>query len=187
MSLAEKSLMERRSVLKGLAAAAALSAIRPALAQPFRRVRPGDPGWPTPQEWEALKTRVGGTLMPVEPLFGVCRGDQGAAPCHGIEKDIENPFFIGDQAAGTQTSGWLRAWTSAPSVYAVKARHAADVAAALNFARAHNLRVAVKGGGHSYQGTSNAADSLLIWTRAMNDVTLHENFVGTGCEGVVPP
>jgi hypothetical protein len=33
---------------------------------------------------------------------------------------------------------------------------------------------AVKGGGHSYQGTSNAADSLLIWTRRMNAVTRDE-------------
>jgi FAD/FMN-containing dehydrogenase len=37
-----------------------------------------------------------------------------------------------------------------------------DVVAAVNFARAHQLRVVVKGGGHSYQGTSNAPDSLLF-------------------------
>ena len=33
----------------------------------------------------------------------------------------------------------------------------------------HRLRLVVKGGGHSYQGTSNAADSLLVWTRSMYD------------------
>ena len=43
-------------------------------------------------------------------------------------------------------------------------RETADVIAAVNFARENNLRLVVKGGGHSYQGTSNAADSLLIWT-----------------------
>ena len=41
--------------------------------------------------------------------------------------------------------------------------------AAVDFAREHNLRLVVKGGGHSYQGTSNAPDSLLVWTRRMND------------------
>ena len=46
-----------------------------------------------------------------------------------------------------------------------RAHSAADVVAAVNFARDHKLRVVIKGGGHSYQGTSNAADSLLIWTR----------------------
>ena len=177
--------MQRRHVLKGLAAIAALSPIRAAFAAPLQRVRPGDPGWPTVRAWDALKADVGGNLMPVEPLFGACATDRAA--CAEIQRNIDNPFFIGDQAAGTQTSGWLGAWASAPSVYAVKARHAADVAAALTFARCHKLRVAVKGGGHSYQGTSNAADSLLIWTRAMNDVSLHQDFVGAGCEGTIKP
>ena len=45
----------------------------------------------------------------------------------------------------------------------------------------------MKGGGHSYQGTSNAADSLLIWTRHMNAVTLHDAFVGAGCAGSAEP
>ena len=78
-------------------------------------------------------------------------------------------------------------WTSAPSVYAVAARDAADVAAAVNFARDNKLRLVVKGGAHSYQGTSNAADSLLIWTRKMNKVTLHDSFVGKDCSGKVTP
>ena len=74
---------------------------------------------------------------------------------------------------------------SAPSVYAVAAKAAADVAATVNFAREHNLRLVIKGGGHSFLGTSNAADTLLIWTRAMDDITLHEAFVPQGCN--TPP
>jgi len=61
------------------------------------------------------------------------------------------------------------------------------VAAAVNSARDNNLRLVVKGAGHSYQGTSNAADSLLIWMRGMNKVTLHEAFVPQGCEGKIAP
>ena len=38
----------------------------------------------------------------------------------------------------------------------------------------------MKGTGHSYQGTSNAPDSLLVWTRRLNDVTLHEAFTPRG-------
>jgi FAD/FMN-containing dehydrogenase len=79
------------------------------------------------------------------------------------------------------------AWTSQPSVYAVAAENAADVVAAVNFARNHRLRLVVKGGGHSYQGTSNAADSLLVWTRRMNDLTLHDAFVGHGGVGEQSP
>jgi len=57
----------------------------------------------------------------------------------------------------------------------------------VNFAREHKLRVAVKGGGHSYQGTSTAADSLLIWTRGMNAIALHDGFVPTGCQTAPMP
>ena len=48
---------------------------------------------------------------------------------------LKNPWAIGDLAALTQTSGWADAWVSTPSVYAVPARDASDVAAAVNFAR----------------------------------------------------
>ena len=61
------------------------------------------------------------------------------------------------------------------------AESTADVVAAVNFARENNLRLVVKGGGHSYQGTSSSADSLLIWTRRMKAVALHDSFVPMGC------
>ncbi len=98
-------------------------------------------------------------------------------------KSLKNPFFIGDSVALTQTLGWIDAWTSMPSSRAVSASTTHDVVAAINFAREHRLRLVVKGGGHSYQGTSNAADSLLIWTRRMKEIALHDAFVGLGCEG----
>jgi hypothetical protein len=69
----------------------------------------------------------------------------------------------------------------------VAARSTADVVAAVDFARQNNLRLVVKGGGHSYQGTSNAPDSLLVWTRQMRQITLHDAFVGAGCEGHAAP
>ena len=81
----------------------------------------------------------------------------------------------------------MDAWTPTPSVYAVAVRRAADVVAAVNFARENNLRLVVKGGGHSYQGTSNAADSLLIWTRAMNNISVHVTLVAQGCAGSQAP
>ena len=52
----------------------------------------------------------------------------------------------------------------------------------------HRLRLVVKGGGHSYHGASNAPDSLLVWTRAMEwPVTLQDAFVPRGCEGKYQP
>jgi hypothetical protein len=94
---------------------------------------------------------------------------------------LKNPYHIGDDPALTQTTGWVDAWTSRPSVYAVAAETTQDVAAAINFARDNNLRLVVKGGGHSYLGTSNAPASLLIWTRRINAITLHDDFLPLGC------
>jgi FAD/FMN-containing dehydrogenase len=39
----------------------------------------------------------------------------------------------------------------------------------------------VRGGGHSYTGTSNAADSLLVRTRPMDQIVMHDAFVPRGC------
>ena len=68
------------------------------------------------------------------------------------------------------------------------AASSADVAAAVNFAREHRVRLVVKGGGHSYLGGSNAPDSLLIWTRPnMRAVEVHDRFVPQGAAGLVEP
>ena len=152
-----------------------------------RRVRPSDSFWPSAASWAKLKDDVGGNLIEVHPLFGSCETEPNGAACLDALKNISNPYWIGDQPAGTEISGWLDAWTPSLSAYALKARDAADVAAGVTFARKNNLRLVVKGGGHSYLGTSNAPDSLLIWTRAMNKVTLHDAFVGKGCEGRIAP
>lgn len=108
-------------------------------------------------------------------------------PLTATQEELANPFYIADQAVLTQTSGWLDAWSSAPSAYVVAAATTADVVAAVSFAREHNLRVVIRGGGHSYQGTSNAADSLLIWTRAINEIVLHDAFVPQGCASTHAP
>ena len=176
--------MDRRQLLGGAAAVgfAALptGALHAAAPPPRRRNRPGDPGWPDASAWERLRQAVGGRLIRPEPLTGPCAAASGSDDCARRTKNLLNPYFIGDQPAGTQVSGWLDAWRPAISPYAVAATGAADVAAAVRFARRHDLRLAVKGGGHSYQGTSNAPGSLLIWTRAMKDIELHDAFVPAG-------
>lgn len=93
---------------------------------------------------------------------------------------LANPFYIGDQPGLTQSSGWFEAWRSEPSTYMVAAESSADVAAAVRFARAHNLRLVVKGRGHSYFGASCAPDSLLLWTRKMDAITIHDRFIPAG-------
>ncbi len=182
--------MDRRRFLESAAAAALLSSVCPAFAKStsrFRRVRPSNPAWPSVTDWAKLKQDVGDRLIKVEPLLAACADGTNGTACQDLLKQLKNPYFVGDQPAGTQTAGWVDAWMSAPSAYAVAAKTTADVVAAVNFAREHRLRLVVKGGGHSYQGTSDAPDSLLIWTRAMNGIVLHDAFVGLGCAAAYTP
>jgi FAD/FMN-containing dehydrogenase len=178
----DEDAMKRRALLKASMSAGLLQALplpAPATtASGSGRARPGTPQWPDADAWQALRKQVDGRLL--APASPFARGQGDAVRADALE-GIKNPYFIGDHPALTQTSGWQDAWTAQPSAYAVAARDAGDVAAAVTFARRHNLRLVVKGGGHSYMGASNAPDSLLVWTRAMNAVRLHDAFVAQGC------
>jgi FAD/FMN-containing dehydrogenase len=163
--------MRRRTLLAGSAALACTGLPRPTLgaSEALARVLPGDPAWPTDEDWAALGRNVEGRLR----RLGRARGDHDQAL-------LANPFYVGDQADLTESAGWLDGWTSAPSAYVLRAGTAEDVAAAVSFARARRLRLVVKGGGHSYVGGSNAPGSLLIWTRDMDQVELHDSFTPVG-------
>jgi FAD binding domain/Berberine and berberine like len=144
--------------------------------------------WPSQADWKRLNDAVGGNLIPVDFPLSLLKGDpDGIASKLLLSENLRNPYYVGDQPGLTQTLGWVDAWATRPSVYAVAARNADDIAAAVNFARDNNLRLVIKGGGHSYQGTSNAPDSLLIWTRHMNDIVIHSEFVPQGCERTSQP
>jgi FAD/FMN-containing dehydrogenase len=184
--------MDRRTLLKHslalpfLPLALRVDSLLAAPGQPGRtlpdRVRPGMPGWPGDAEWQALNRQVGGRLsVPRSPFLA-----DPATRAEAIAQ-LQNPFYIGDQPALTQTSGYFQAWDSRPSAWALAAESARDVAAAVNFARRHGVRLVVKGGGHSYQGTSNAPDSLLVWTRRMNQVRMEEAFVPLGAPAGAAP
>jgi FAD/FMN-containing dehydrogenase len=183
--------MKRRTLLQGAGAVGAALGVRRAGAAPAaaassrRRVRPSDPAWPDDVAWQALKRQVGGRLMPIASPLLACASDADA--CARVFAALRNPSYVADNPALTQTSGWADAWTAAPSAYAVAASRTADVVAAVNFARSRNLRLVIKGGGHSYQGTSNAADSLLIWMRPMNAIVLEDAFVADQCSTATQP
>ena len=172
--------MKRRDLLgAGLAlAGAAAMPLAPARATAAGRVRPGAPGWPTEADWAALNQATGGRLSPVT-----------SPKLDGPEAKtlLSNPYYIADQPGLTESSGFLDAWRSSPSAYLVEAHSAADIVAAVTFARAHNLRLVVKGRGHSYLGGSNAPDSLLLWTRHMDGVTVHDAFVPQGSNAAPVP
>jgi hypothetical protein len=181
--------MNRRAFLKG-STAASLFPLRPRrvlASSAMRRVRPSDPGWPSQEAWKRLNDAVDGNLISVDFPINACVSSPQGTDCRALLPNLKNPYYMGDSPGLTQTLGWIDAWTTKPSVYAVAARNANHIVAAVNFARENNLRLVVKGGGHSYQGTSNAPDSLLIWTRHMHDIAIKPDFVPQGCRATDPP
>src|SRR6478735_1604770 len=162
--------MNRRRLLQAAAAAnpllpsliPGLCAPASATSGPMRRVRPGDPAWPSDESWSRLGREVTGRLVKVQSPLTACVAAPSSTRCAQVFEALRNPYYLGDEVGLTQSLGWVDAWTSMPSANAVAAQTTQDVVAAVNFARDLRLRLVVKGGGHSYQGTSNAADSLLI-------------------------
>ena len=134
--------MDRRTFLK----ASSLIALAPrwlsfaSAKRGFRRVRPSDADWPTVSAWKRLGEAVEGNLIPVEFPLDACIKDVEGAGCKDLLPMLKNPYFIGDQPGLTQTLGWVDAWFTKPSVYVVAARNANHIAAAVNFAREHNLQ-----------------------------------------------
>ena len=142
--------MNRRSLLKRVAAFAFMPALFTPLRAaspenaPARRLRPSDPEWPDKASWAKLNEDVGGRLVKVNSPLSACREAPDGRSCGDLFRELKNPYFIGDEVGLTQTAGWMDAWESQPSVYAVAAETTGDVVAAVNFARSNNLRLVVK-------------------------------------------
>jgi hypothetical protein len=144
--------VNRRQLLLGAGTIPLLS-VRPSLmgcanaaaSKILERARPGDPLWPPQSSWDRLNDAVRGRLLKVVSPLDVCRDPSEFAQCDALFKELKNPYYIRDQVNLAQTTGWVDAWTSQPSAYAVAASNARDVVAAVNFARENNLRLVVKG------------------------------------------
>lgn len=117
-----------------------------------------------PVDWNELRVQLKGSLV------------QPGAPIA-----TDDPFLRQDDVSGLQSAGWLDAWQPAQSSYAVVAKDAGDVAAAVKFATAHHQKLVVKGTGHDYLGRSTAPDSLLVWTHELRDIDVIAAYVPHGC------
>jgi FAD/FMN-containing dehydrogenase len=91
-----------------------------------------------------------------------------AADVDELRGQVRGPVFAaGDDGLGAEVAAWNVAVQHTPAV-AVGATCAADVVAAVTWAVAHDLRIAVQATGHGPLG--NAAGSLMITTRRMQGV-----------------
>src|SRR5438477_3116753 len=155
-------------------------------AAPLCRCAPGQPCWPTRDDWQKFGASLRGKLEQPQTPLAPCRSDAAGEACATAIRNSTNPFYLQDQPGGTESTGWLGAWTAASSAYAVVAKDASDVVAAVKFARRSRLRLVIKGTGHDYLGRSNAPDSLLGWTHQMRKVDVRDAFIPQGCGAAEP-
>ena len=137
-------------------------------------LRPHDAGWPDNAAWSALDASLEGKISAdVETPTWWWEDPRLREPqtCAACESD---PYCRLNAAGGTcsQDPACNRGFCQAEAAFNLPQRvaevaSADDVSKVLAFASEHDIQVAVKTTGHSYQGSSTARDSLLIWTRGL--------------------
>ncbi|PBK89036.1 FAD-binding domain-containing protein [Armillaria gallica] len=133
----------------------------------FCRTVPGDPSFPSGEEWDGLNSSISGRLVKAIPSAQFC-------DTHGGCTDAEwtSASFRAD-IPGAMNFGNV-------PLYAILAESVEDVQIAVAFSSTHNLRLAVKASGHDLLGRSTARDSLLISTHKFQNITFAENFTVSG-------
>jgi FAD/FMN-containing dehydrogenase len=96
----------------------------------------------------ALKERVGSRLLDVGAPLAACLAGRDEQECAAALAGLRNPWAIEDDPGAFHTSGWYGAHVSAHSPRVVAAESAADIAAAVDFAREHGAGLVIKGTGH---------------------------------------
>src|SRR5690606_9906597 len=108
-----------------------------------------------------------GATSPEEAMTQTIHSDPGA-----LRSTISGRVFgPGDAGYDTARNLWYGDIDKRPAVIAC-CRSAEDVSAALSFGREHGLEIAVRGGGHAFNGSSCVDDGLMINLSAMNQVTV---------------
>ncbi len=126
---------------------------------PKCKIGPGDPGWPTVEEWNRFNATLGGALLRPVPPSAVCYSGQlyNAAACEFISNSSTRSRMFLDHPAATLTE-WSGGNTciaglnvtgrkceqGAYPVYVINATTVRHIQLGINFARNRNLRLVVK-------------------------------------------
>ncbi|PBK73639.1 FAD-binding domain-containing protein [Armillaria solidipes] len=157
----------------------------------YCRTVPGDPSFPSGEEWNGLNSSVSGRLVKAVPSAQFCN-------MHGGCTDAEwtSASFRADIPGAMNQVNWEQDHESIPPsicqrnstdcgqgnvpLYAILAESVEDVQIGVAFSSIHNLRLAVKASGHDYLGRSTTRNSLLISTHKFQNITFAENFTVSG-------
>jgi FAD/FMN-containing dehydrogenase len=97
----------------------------------------------------------------------------GEATVQELRDSLRGPLFLpGDEGYSEAKALWNGAHDAKQPAMVASATGVADVIAALGFARAHDLTIAVRGGGHSVAGLSTVDGGMLIDLSPMRNVRI---------------
>jgi hypothetical protein len=150
---------------------AALSLAITASASPACKVTPHDAEWPTQSEWASLNSSIDHKLLNTVPVASSCwNGNPFGSPvnCSNVKSDWENaswqsrfpesidyPIFANNSCLPPDTSGYVKdrgCSIGGMPQYILNATSEEQIATALKWAAAHNIRVVIKGTGHDLNG-----------------------------------
>ncbi|KAM0326318.1 hypothetical protein ACHAQA_006918 [Verticillium albo-atrum] len=170
--------------------AAALAAIQGVAAAPAANscyCLPGDACWPKASAWSQFNSTVGGRLVATVPIGSPCHDPTyDAAACAQLQSQWTNPLthipssssvmqtFFANQSCDPFTDRTKPCTLGNYVSYAVDVECSSDVARALKFAKANNLRVVVRNTGHDFLGRSTGAGALAIWTNHLKSIDFQE-------------
>ncbi|KAI8669916.1 hypothetical protein LRP88_01637 [Fusarium phalaenopsidis] len=148
---------------------------------------PGSHDWPSHQTWSRLNESLAGRLLAPPPPGAVCHPGwptYDRDTCPQVQKNWSVYEFHADNPISVMWDHYTN-WTCLPNetypcsasgypAYVVNATKPEHVKLGIDFARKHDIRVAVKNTGHDYLGRSIAPGSLSIWTHHMNEIVYHQ-------------
>ncbi|KAK1590714.1 LOW QUALITY PROTEIN: isoamyl alcohol oxidase [Colletotrichum navitas] len=154
---------------------------------------PGDLFWPSDKEWGRLNSSVSGRLIRAVPPAAPCYTGpaRDAAVCEAVTQGWQSTLFQAAQPIGyvyplnlscplvpfTANASSATCTIGNSPVYVVNATSEEDIAKAVEFARDHNIRLAIKATGHDFLQRSTGYGSLSIWLQHFRQgLNFHDDF-----------
>ncbi|KAK1634840.1 FAD-dependent monooxygenase [Colletotrichum phormii] len=161
------------------------------LADSLCKTTPHDTTWPTDSDWTDLNQSVGGALIQTRPVASSCYDGNpflSALTCDAVDDGWFSSAFHASLPESIDYPFWANNSCVPPSDYAYKndgcilgglpefilnATTAEQVATAVKWASARNIRIIAKGTGHDLNGRrSSGAYALSIWTHQLQSIKL---------------
>lgn len=208
MQLLHRSVFATLLLLPLTVTTASIDSLRYCKCQPYL------PCWPSKSQWQQLNSTVGGMLIAnIRPIASACyegTPEYNKARCDEVTKNFADSAWRANQAGDTQHTNWetyppLEESCYLPSLfsnetqaaeakcqqgsipeYAVRARNAKDISAAVKFAAKHSIPIVIKNTGHDFLGRASRRNALMIWTHFMNEISFeneHGGWKPAGCKG----